>query len=355
MSNISKYGRGEEMQKLKVAMVGCGRISSVYREVFKTLKNDVEVVYAVDTKLEKAEDFAKDFEGCKALTDYKEILGTQLDIVHIATPHYLHAEMAIDSMQHGHHVLTEKPMSITLKEADEMIKVADDTGTKLGVIFQTRYVKGCMEIKKLVEDGKLGNIIGARSYLSWTRPDSYYANSDWKGTWDKEGGGVLIDQAIHSLDRVQWLVGSDIEWIHGTMDNRSHETVQVEDIAEALVKFKNGCLYQLYACNAYVYDAPIELEIVGDKGKAGMIQDLAWVELNGEERYEIHEGYDGLSVGPSYWGSSHITQVKDFYTSVRENKPVTIDGLEGRKPLELVLGIYKSARSGNKIQLPFSE
>ncbi len=338
------------MAKLKVAMIGCGRISNVYREVFKKLSDDVEVVYAVDTDEKKALDFAQDFPNCKALTDYKEILGKEVDVVHIATPHYLHAPMAIDCMNHGHHVLTEKPMAISLEQADEMIETADKTGVKFGVIFQTRYVKGCMEIKKLIEEGKLGKILGARSYLSWSRPDSYYEESDWKGTWDKEGGGVLIDQAIHSIDRVQWLVGSEIEWIEGSMANRTHKIVNVEDVAEALIKFKNGCLYQLYACNSYMYDAPIEIEIVGEKGKVGLIQDLAWVHLDGEERYEIHEGYDGLQVGPSYWGSSHITQIKDFYKSVREDKPVYIDGREGRKALEIVLGIYKSAREGKRIE-----
>jgi UDP-N-acetyl-2-amino-2-deoxyglucuronate dehydrogenase len=345
----------KKMEKVKVAMVGCGRISEVYREVFKTLKDKVEVKYSVDIDKERAEEFASHFNGCRAITDYKEILDSEVDIVHLATPHYLHPIMAIDFMNHKHHVLTEKPMAITLKDADDMIKTSDKNGVKLGVIFQTRYVKGCMELKKFIEEGKLGKILGARSYLSWSRPDSYYAESNWKGTWDKEGGGVLIDQAIHSLDRVQWLVGSNIQWIEGSMANRMHQVVRVEDVAEALVKFENGCLYQLYACNAYPINAPIEIEIVGEKGKVGLVQDLAWVELEGQERYEIHEGYDGLYVGPSYWGSSHITQIKDFYKSVMEDKPVAIDGREGRKALELVLGIYKSAREHKRIDLPFED
>ena len=199
------------MSKLKVAMIGCGRISEVYKGSFKKLSDEVEVLYAVDTDIEKA-GVCQSLEGCTSLTDYKEILDSDIDVAH-ATPHHLHAPMAIDFMNHKHHVLTEKPLAITLKDADAMIEASKKNGVKLGVIFQTRYVRGCVELKQMIEEGKIGKILGARSYLSWSRPDSYYEESDWKGTWDKEGGGVLIDQAIHSLDRVLWLVGSDIKWI----------------------------------------------------------------------------------------------------------------------------------------------
>lgn len=212
-----------------------------------------------------------------------------------------------------------------------------------------------MELKKLIEEGKIGKVIAARSYLSWSRSDDYYSQSDWKGTWDKEGGGVLIDQAIHSIDRAQWLIGDDIEWIEGTTNNRMHKIVHVEDVAEAFIKFKNGCLYQLYACNCHSYDAPIEIEIVGEKGKVGLKQDLAWVDIDGEAYYEIKDGYDGLSVGPNYWGCSHITQVKDFYNSVKEDMPVWLDGCEGRRALEIVRGIYKSSQEKQKVYLPFKD
>lgn len=342
------------MKKLKVAMVGCGRISEMYSLVFKQL-NNIDVAYAVDIDMGKARSFAADFEGCMPVTDYRECFNKNIDVFHIATPHYLHPVIAIDAMKNKINVLTEKPMAINLKEADEMIKVAKAEGVKLGVIFQTRYVKGCMEIKKLIDEGKLGRIIAARSYLSWRRSDEYYSETDWKGTWDKEGGGVLIDQAIHSLDRVQWLVGSEMEWIAGHIDNRNHDIVDVEDVAEAIVKFKNGCLYQLYACNCYSYDAPIEIEIVGEKGRVGLKQDLAWVNINGQEPYEIVDGHDGLSVGPDYWGCSHITQIKDYYKAVIEDKPVFIDGESGRKSLELVRGIYKSSRENRRVYLPFDD
>lgn len=343
------------MKKLRVAMVGCGRISELYKEVFKELKESIEVAYAVDIDIKKAQVFAEGLEGCQAITDFKQCFDKGMDVIHLATPHHLHAEMTIEAVKNKINVLTEKPMAISLKDADEMIRLSDEENVKLGVIFQTRYVKGCMDIKKLIEEGKLGKIVSARSYLSWKREESYYKNSDWKGTWDKEGGGVLIDQAIHSIDRVQWLVGSNVEWIEGTINNRIHKIVDVEDVAEAFVKFENGCLYQLYACNCFSYDAPIEIEIVGERGRAGLKQDLAWVQLDGEEMHEIKDGYDGLSVGPNYWGCSHITQLKDYYYSIRENKEVYIDGRSGRKALEIVKGIYKSSRDKKRVYLPFED
>lgn len=344
------------MKQLRVAMIGCGRISDAYKPVFKELNHKVSVVYAVDTKSERAQDFAKSFAGCKVAMDYKEALTEEVDVVHIATPHYLHAEMAIEAMKKGKHVLVEKPMAIKLKDADAMIQSARDNRVKLGVIFQTRFSAGFAQIKKMIDNQELGKILGARSYLSWSRSDDYYQQSDWKGTWDKEGGGVLIDQAIHSIDRVQNLVGADVDWIEGTTGNRNHNIISVEDVAEAFIRFKNGCLYQLYACNCYEYDAPIQIEIVGEKGIAGLKQDKAWVQLKGQPYRELEWKQKGQqSDTPDYWGSNHFDQVAEFYEAVINNKKIQVDGEEGRKALEIVKGIYQSAKTRSRITLPFTE
>jgi len=190
------------MKKIKIAMIGCGRISDMYKAVFQELNTMVEVMYAVDIDFEKAAKFAENFEGCIAVRDYGECFDKGVDVFHIANPHYLHPIISIDAMKHKINVLTEKPIAISLDAADEMIKTSLVNDVRLGVVFQTRYTKSCMELKKIIDDGKLGKILCARSTLFWNRSDEYYSEADWKGTWDKEGGGVLIDQAIHSLDRV---------------------------------------------------------------------------------------------------------------------------------------------------------
>jgi len=344
------------MKRLNVAIIGCGRISEAYKKAFLELieQGEADVVFCADVEIDRVKAYAADFANCKASADYRDLFGMDIDVVHVATPHYLHHTMAIDCMEHGYNVLTEKPMAIDLDKADQMIETAKRTGKTFGVIFQTRYTKGCFEMKRIIESGELGKVLGARSYLSWIRTYEYYHSCDWKGTWSGEGGGTLIDQAIHSMDRVQWLIGSDIDWAEGHCCARNHSYLEVEDTAEALVGFKNGAMYHLYATNNYAINAPIEIEIVGEKGKMGLIRDLAWIEMEGQERRELRENYDGIVVGKDYWGASHLTQIRDFYDSVRTGKPVFVDGPAGRKVLELIRGIYLSSqRGGQRIAFPF--
>lgn len=341
------------MGKLKVALVGCGRISVCYEDAFNRLADYIEVSYAVDIDLEKAKEFGNKFH-CPYTADFDEILDKGLDIVHLCLPHYLHPEMAVKAMKAGIHVLVEKPISITLQEADEMLRVQKETGQKLGVIFQTRYTKSVELLKDYIQAGRFGKILGARSNLTWNRPYSYYDGSDWKGTWEREGGGVLIDQAIHSIDRVRYMLGSDVQWIEGSIHNRWHDKIKVEDAAEGAVLFENDCIYNFYACNLYVWDAPITIELQGEKGRCGLIQDMGYYELDGCYT-EIRNTYETTSVGPDYWGSSHHIQIKDFYESVIHDRPVMVDGLEGRKTLEIIKGIYLSSMKQERIYLPFED
>lgn len=341
------------MKKLKVALVGCGRISVCYEDTFIRLADQAELVYAVDKDIEKAKAFAQKF-NCSYTTDFDEILDQEIDVVHLCLPHYLHPTMAVKAMKAGIHVLTEKPIAISLQDTDEMLRVQKETGVKLGVIFQTRYTNSVIQLKDMISRGDFGKILSARSYLTWNRPHSYYEDSDWKGTWEKEGGGVLIDQAIHSIDRVRYLIGSDVEWINGCVSNYAHNFVKVEDTATAAVMFKNGCMYNLYACNTYGADSPIFIEILGEKGRCGLIQDTGFYEI-GDEYREIKDTYVASPIGPQYWGSTHHLQIEDFYNSVQTDTPVSIDGLEGRKTLEIIKGIYLSSIRKERITLPFED
>ena len=285
---------------------------------------------------------------------FDEILDKDIDVVHLCLPHFLHPVMAIKAMKAGINVLTEKPIATCLQDADRMIRTAEETHVKLGVIFQTRYTKSVEKLREMIQRGDFGKILTARSYLTWNRPLDYYSGSDWKGTWNKEGGGVLIDQAIHSIDRVRYMLDSDVEWIDGSVHNYVHHFVKVEDAADAAIMFKNGCLYNLYACNIYGADSPINIELIGEKGRLGLKQDMGYYELDGTYA-EIRNTYETTNVGPDYWGSSHHLQIRDFYRSVREDLPVAIDGLEGRKTLEMVKGIYLSSARRERISLPFED
>lgn len=341
------------MKKLKAAIVGCGRISVCYEEAFRRLSELVELTFAVDKDIARARSFAEKF-GCRYTADFDEILDQDIDVIHLCLPHYLHPVMAIKAMKAGFHVLTEKPIAISLQDADEMLRVQRETGVKLGVIFQTRYTKSVEKLREMIAEGAFGKIISARSSLTWNRPLDYYEGSDWKGTWEKEGGGVLIDQAIHSIDRVRYMLQSNVEWIDGSIHNYAHPFVKVEDTATAAVHFQNGCLYSLYACNTYGADSPITIELLGEKGRCGLIQDMGYYELDGTYA-EIRNTYETTNVGPDYWGSSHHLQLRDFYLSILNDCPVLVDGLEGRKTLEIIRGIYLSSMKQAKVCLPFED
>lgn len=341
------------MKKLNVAIIGCGNVSKVHFPA--TVQSDKAVLRAAcDVKPDRAEAAGKKY-GVPHFIDYRDVLELELDAIHICTPHHTHAEIAKAALNKGIHVLTEKPMAISLAEADEMIACAQANGLQLGVIFQNRYNASSQAVKKAVTMGELGRIKGARAYVTWYRPDDYYSKSDWKGTWDKEGGGVLIDQAIHTLDLLQWVVG-DIDAVEASIDNRTHELIDVEDVAEATVYFKNGTIGNIYATNYYTYDADVMLEVHGENGRARVEKDDATIEIEGQDARYVKQIQETDTPGKSYWGVSHQTQIEAFYDAVLTGKPLEIDGREGRKALELVRAIYYSGNNGRvRVPFPFDE
>lgn len=337
------------MDKLKVGIVGCGRISVLYKDVFKACSNQIEVKFAMDKVLERAKSFASEFTECDYSDQLKDLLAMDLDVVHICTPHFLHKDQVIQCLNKGFNVLTEKPMAITLEDADLIIKTAEKSGKKFSVIFQNRYIEGIVEAKRLIESGKLGKVLGAWSLLTWWRPPSYY-DCDWKGSWSKEGGGVLIDQAIHSIDLVQHLVGSKVKWIQGHIDNRVLKNVEVEDVADAAIGFENGCIYSLFATNYYTKNVPIQIEIMCEKGQINLKGFDVNIQI-GDETIDIKAGNSIDVQGKGYWGNYHFQQIKEFYDTIINDTDVIVTGEEGRKPLEIVLGVYKSAKEGKRIDL----
>lgn len=341
------------MNKLKVAVIGCGNVSVVHLDPIHT-SPVAELIGVCDIKAERAQIAAKKY-NVPWYTKYQELLDLNPDVIHICTPHNTHAEITIAAANRGIHVLTEKPMAVSLEDADAMIEAAKEHAVKLGVIFQNRYNASSQAAYEVVKSGRLGKVLGCRMFVTWNRSDEYYSHSDWKGTWDQEGGGVLIDQAIHTIDLMQWVMG-DIDYLEASIDNRNHDLIDVEDVAEATIFFKNGALGSLYACNYYSYDAPVFLEIHGEKGIVKVEKDDAFIRIHGEpEQVVTHE--DALpTLGKSYWGVNHATQINQFYQAVLANGPVEICGLAGRKALEIVRAIYYSGSNGIcRVPFPFQE
>lgn len=342
------------MKNFKVAIIGCGNIFPMHAESIKGISN-AKLVAVCDIKEYRVKEKAEKY-NCNFYTDYKEMLAKEeIDVIHICLPHYLHAEVAIYAAKLGKHILTEKPMSIKLEDAENMIKTAKDNRVILGVIFQNRYNPGSKLIKEKLESGDLGKILSGKLEVTWNRSDEYYSKSDWKGTWDMEGGGVIIDQAIHTMDLMRWFVDSEIDYIDANISNRAHEIIQVEDSAEGIIKYKNGVVTVFHAINYYTYDSPVEIELHCEKGIATMVGDRAHVKLrDGREFIADNNLEDTFSYGDGtkgYWGISHTKQIKNYYASISAGLTPDITGEEAIKTQKMICSIYESGRKKERIKL----
>lgn len=333
------------MKTLNVAVIGCGNISLMHFEAIMALP-EANLVAVCDVKPELADAAAEKY-GARAYTDHKIMFECEkLDAVHICLPHYLHIPVSLDAFNSGINVLSEKPMSIKYCDAANAVETAEKLGVKYGVIFQCRYNTPSMLVKERVEDGTLGSVKCGRTTLTWARPDNYYDNSDWKGTWDKEGGGVIIDQAIHSLDLANWLINSEPTEVQSSLHNRNHSCMIVEDSAEGLIKYKNGAILSFFAMNNYLVDDPIEIRLVCENGKATFSYDEATIEYNDGRMETVKNKPQKIvtySGGKDYWGTQHAVQIRQFYRSVLGLEPLEISGREALKIQKIICDIYNNS------------
>lgn len=342
------------MKQFKVGLVGCGAISAVHLASIKSARL-AELAAVCDIREDRARAAAERY-GCRYYTDYKEMLEKEnLDAIHICTPHYLHPIIAVYAASKGVNVLTEKPMSITLQDADNMIGACKRNNVALGVIFQNRYNAGSVLIKKTLESGELGKILSGRLSVNWHRTDEYYSSSDWKGTWDKEGGGVLINQAIHTMDLLRWFVDSPLDYVDVNISNRFHPGIEVEDCAEGVIHYKNGVTTIFHTLNYYSYDAPIEVEIHCENGLVKLVSDKAVIRFNdGRELSADRDASDQKNADESvkdYWGTSHTKQINAFYEALAKGEKPFIDGEEARKTQQLICAVYQSGKLSKRIFL----
>ncbi|NLA77138.1 MAG: Gfo/Idh/MocA family oxidoreductase [Clostridiales bacterium] len=328
-------------ETLKSAIAGCGNIHSCHAEGIEKCEN--ASLYAVcDIIKERADASAKRF-GCKAFYSFDELIADGgFDVLHICTPHYLHAQMALEAMAHGKHVLTEKPIAISIEDAEGMIAASKKHGVSLAVNFQNRYNESSRYIKKLLSSGALGKVKGARAFVVWDRDESYYNSAEWRGTWSMEGGGVLINQALHTVDLMQWLIGESVAGVKGSISTkRLSEFIEVEDTADALITFESGTRLVIYATLAYAANSPILMEFVCENGMITVGSDIR-VSINGkpDEVQDINH----IIGEKGYWGTGHSALIADFYDSIINKRRYMIDGEEGIKALKIVEEIYARGR-----------
>ncbi len=333
------------MKKVRVGIIGLGRISPLHIEGIEAVKN-AELVAACDIDKNKF-DSVENKKGIRFYTSYQEMLDTEkLDAVHICLPHNLHTVVGRYAIERGVHVLSEKPMSVDYESAEALVEYAEEKDVLYGIIFQCRYNPSVRFVKKTLSENKLGKIISASSILTWYRSDEYYGDDDWHGTWDKEGGGVIINQAIHSVDMVNYFVDSPIRQLDCSMRNRMHKTIEVEDTAEGMVVYENGTRYVFYATNNYGTSVPIRVSLYCEKGTVECDYDNAVITYNDGTREQVHgenaiEQEEGRE---TYWGNQHINQIAQFYRAVSGQEKLEISGREALKSHKLICEIYKKGK-----------
>lgn len=339
---------------MRAGLIGCGRISPMHLASIKKL-DGVFLSAVCDTKEERAKNTALEY-GCKYYTDYKNmILSESLDVVHICTPHYLHHDMAVFAASKGVHVITEKPMAISYEDAVDMVDKCRENGVTLSVIFQNRYNRAVQFIRSEHLKGILGRPLSARVIVTWDRNDEYYSNSDWKGTWDKEGGGVVIDQAIHSLDIVRYVLGREAKLVQADICNRRHKKFEIEDTAEGVIEFEDDILLSFYTMNYFTYDEPIDILFHFEKGLARITGDEGYISYSDGRQTMIkpleEDRIDYGSGVKKYWGFCHYTEIGDIYSGIMENRQTAVNGEDCLKTQRIINAIYESGRSKNPILL----
>lgn len=342
---------------LKFSLIGTGVGASLLAKAAKVLRDEglIELTAIASRRREKVINFASEYAFKKYYTDYIEMLSKEEpDIVAISTPHYLHFPMAIEAIELGIHTLVDKPMAVNLYEANEMIRRAEKAGVKLGVVLQSRFNKNVRFIKELVDKEILGKLILGEAIVEWYRPQEYYATSRWRGRWATEGGGVLINQAIHTIDLLLWIMGEP-NYLWAQIDTVAHD-IEVEDIAIALVRFRNNALGVIQGSTAIYPGMPTRLEIHGTRGTAILEGDNIKTISIMEEKIKIPEvkveKMEAWRVPEAVPIENHVALLRDFIMAIKEDRRPSVDGYEGRRSLELILAIYKSAKEGAIVKFP---
>lgn len=319
------------------AIIGCGDISTVHFAAIATM-DDVQLVAVCDTdpaRLEAAA-AAHDVPGYAA---YLEMLNeVRPDVVHICTPHHLHASVAAACLERGVNVIVEKPLAHTLAEGKRLIEVAERSPAKIAVCFQNRYNATSQAMRKMLDDGGLGQVIGASATVMWHRNGDYYRSRPWRGTWAGGGGGLMMNQAIHTVDLLQWLVG-DVAKVEGRASTRSLSgVIEVEDTAEFVAEHVGGARSVFYATLANAVNAPVTLDIVTEKATLSLRGDLTITYADGT--VEVVRERVAESGGRAYWGVSHELLITDFYARLGEPGPFWINPAEAGKSLAIIKDIY---------------
>ena len=343
-------------------IIGCGMIAGFHQKAIADIRG-ARVVACYDTFPSAAERFATS-NNCTAYQDLATMLADPaVDVVTICTPSGAHLEPALAAANAGKHVIVEKPLEITLRRCDRIIDACRRNGVTLGTIFPSRFHDSSRLLKKAIDAGRFGRLSVGDAYVKWYRTQQYYDSGAWRGTWKLDGGGALMNQAIHSVDLLTWLMGPVVE-ISAQIDMLAHKRIEVEDVAVATLRFANGALGVIEATTAAYPGALKRIEIHGTGGSAVIEEeDIKTWDFSRAARGDKallakmsgRTQTGGGAADPSAIGHhGHTLLFRDVLKAIRNETAPSIDGHEGRRSVEIILAIYKAAETGRTITLPLA-
>lgn len=338
-----KYGFG---------IVGCGVISKWHIAAVNSIEN-AYLVGVFDSYRPGAERVGEEY-GCTVFDTYEEMLESKdIDIICICTPSGTHAPLAIEAANQRKNIIVEKPMAISKQQTDALVYAVEENGVTLGVISQLRFKDDIQKVKKAIEEGVLGDLIMGDVYMKYYRSPQYYESSSWRGTWEMDGGGALMNQGIHGVDLLRYLMG-DAKAVMSMCKTLSRD-IEVEDTANVIVEFENGALGVIQGSTSVEPGYPRIIQISGTKGTVEITgETITRWDIDGKEQISkkmVAEDFESYRNPQALEADSHILQIEDFISSLEKGRPPLIDVYEGKKTVDIILGAYESSVAERKIFL----
>ena len=347
---------------MKYALIGCGRIA--VNHLIAVDNNKLDIVAVCDILPEKMEQILakrgwENREDIKRYTDYKEMLRSEKpELVSIATESGIHAEIALFCIENGVNVIIEKPMAMNIADAEKIIALAKEKGVKVAACHQNRFNIAVQKMRGALEAGRFGRLSHGSIHVRWNRNKGYYDQAKWRGTWAQDGG-ALMNQCIHGIDLLRWMMGEDIVEVYGQTRQQFHDYLEAEDLGMAVLTFANGAIATIEGTtNVYPENLEETLYIFGEKGTAK----LGGKSTNTIDVWDFADEQEGDAENKGFqeptsnvYGNGHTQLFRDMMEAIRDNRPPYVDAVAGRNALEVVLAIYKSAAEGKPVKLPLTD
>lgn len=347
---------------MKYALIGCGRIAT--NHIKAMINNKLELVAVCDVLPENMESLLEKHDlqndnTIKRYTDYKKMIEeNEIELAGIATESGIHAEIALYCIEHNIHVIIEKPMAMSIEDADRIIKLSEEKGVKVSACHQNRFNVAIQEMRKALETGRFGKLSHGSIHVRWNRNQNYYTQAPWRGTWAQDGG-ALMNQCIHGIDLLRWMMGNEIEEVYGATRQQFHEYLEAEDLGMAVVKFKNGAVATIEGTtNVYPQNLEETLYLFGENGtvkiggKSTNNIDV-WDFADETEADQVNKGLEEQT--SNVYGNGHTSLYADVIDAIQNDRTPYVDAEAGKNALELVLAIYKSQKEGKAVKLPLTE